>query len=128
MYTLVRDSWPKLAEEANVTLNYAVIQNKELFIAFLRQKLADEVNEFLNAERMTLDKLVDIELILTTLRSESEISDEDFKNAYNDSIEKLGKFDNKYIMFYADPKTDNNAEAVDSNAPEVESAETEAKQ
>lgn len=102
-YTLVRDNWPRLVEgSTKKALNYAAIQNKEFFVTCLKQKLADEMNAFLNDEEVNVDRLINAEVIIRTLYMQEGVSGEEFESKYIKSIEYYGYFNNKYIAFYPD--------------------------
>lgn len=119
MYTLVRDNWPKLAKDADIALNYAAIQTEDLYVAFLKQKLVDEMNAFLAKEDIDIEKLVDIEVILKSVIKAAKVSEEDFAEKYAESVETFGGFDNKYIVFYADQATNEDTAAQPTKEKEV---------
>ena len=67
MYKLVRDKIPELLQQSNQICNYAAIGNDEFFIFALKQKLVEEVNEFLSShEVIDVDELIDIQTVINS--------------------------------------------------------------
>ena len=101
MFKLIRDKIPELAKKDGQVINYASVQNDELFIGLLRNKLVEEVQEFLNTGEVT--ELVDVETVIKALIKVSGLSDEDFTKLYNEKLKTNGDFDKRYVGFFPDP-------------------------
>ena len=110
MFKLIRDKVPELIQQSGKVCNYAVAENRELFIALLRNKLVEEVQEFLATG--AVDELIDITLVVNTLLDTNEITKEQFEELYNNKIEANGGFDKKYIGFFPD-KTPDSQEPIE---------------
>lgn len=110
MYKLVRDNIPKIMSDNSQVCNYAKIQNDEFYESFLRQKLIEEVNEFLAAEDVdkAVEEIVDVKTVLIALQKAYKVSDEDFNKLYNAKLEEKGAFDEKIIAFFPDEPVKSN--------------------
>ncbi|MCK9470308.1 MAG: nucleoside triphosphate pyrophosphohydrolase [Bacilli bacterium] len=97
MHKLIRDNVPQIMKEANQICDYASIENIELYIFALKEKLVEEVNEFL--QKSSLTELVDVQTVINALVKAS-VGEEKFKEEYDKRLEVAGGFDKKYIMFY----------------------------
>lgn len=100
MYKLVRDNFIK----ENDQCEYAVIKTPNLFNAYLRTKLVEEVNNYLNTAR--LSTLVDIELLIRELALNAGFIDinteEDFLKAVEESVKKEGRYEDKILYYEPD--------------------------
>ena len=104
MYKLVRDNIPNLIKQSNQICNYAAVVNDEFFILTLKQKLVEEVNEFLNSkESIDVDELIDVQTVIDSF-IELVTGEEKFKQMYNDKLIKNGGFNKRYIAFFEDKK------------------------
>lgn len=104
MFKLIRDNVPELMRQSGQVCNFASIENDELFMALLRSKLIEEVNEFLASG--DVGELVDVKLVIDTLLSANGISEEQFKKLYDDKLKAKGGFERKYIGFFQDTQQD----------------------
>jgi predicted house-cleaning noncanonical NTP pyrophosphatase (MazG superfamily) len=100
MFKLIRDNVPELMKQSGALCNYAVAENQELYLALLRNKLIEEVNEFL--ETNLVEELVDIVTVVKTLLATNDISEEQFEELYKNKLETNGGFDKKLIGFFPD--------------------------
>ena len=109
MYKLVRDNIPELMKKSDIVCNHAIIQNDELYVAFLKEKLIEEVNEFLSCKGNDnpIAELADIICVVHALYTLAGISDDEFKNIYMSKVESNGDFTKRIIMFMPDTPTDN---------------------
>ena len=99
MFKLVRDKIPELIQENGDVFDYAVIQNDEFFRAMLKNKLIEEVNEYLGSND-SLEELADIQLVLNTLVGDQK---EEFDRIYAVKRAERGEFSKRYLGFFADP-------------------------
>lgn len=102
MFKLIRDKIPELAKADGKILNYAAAENKELYIALLREKFIEEAQEFLNSG--TVEEAIDVVTVLYAAVKALGVSKEDFDKAYEEKLEKNGGFDKQYIGFFPDPR------------------------
>lgn len=104
MYKLVRDKIPELLQQSNQICNYAAIGNDEFFIFALKQKLVEEVNEFLSSQEVIdVDELVDIQTVINSF-VELSVGKTKFKTLYDQKLDARGSFSKKYIAFFEDNK------------------------
>ena len=106
MFKLVRDNIPELIKGSGQTCNFAQIQNPELMTGFLREKLIEEVNEFLNADPSSangLEELVDIITVVRAIYSFGGLSTEEFEKIYEKKLEERGGLSKGFIMYVPDP-------------------------
>lgn len=100
MYKLVRDNFIKKNEQCE----YAVIKTPNLFNAYLRTKLVEEVNNYLNTEQ--LSTLVDIELLVRELALNARFTgiktEEDFLKEVEESVKKEGGYKEKILYYEPD--------------------------
>jgi predicted house-cleaning noncanonical NTP pyrophosphatase (MazG superfamily) len=108
MFKLIRDNIPKLITENGGHLNYATAQDEEFFKTLLRAKLVEEVNEYL-ASSDSLEELADIKLVVEYL-IDNRI--QEFQHIYDEKLVNRGGFENKYIGFFPDTKSDPNAQSI----------------
>lgn len=99
MFKLIRDNIPAIVEANGGILDYAVVQNDEFFKALLRDKLIEEVNEYLNSND-SLEELADIQLVLNTI---IESNKEDFEKIYAAKLTERGGFSKRYLGFFVEP-------------------------
>ena len=106
MFKLIRDNIPEIIKEKGELCNFAQVQNPELMAGMLRQKLIEEVNEFLSADPTSdesVEEQVDIVTVIRTIYSIGGIDDEAFEKLYQEKLKARGGFHNGYIMFLPDP-------------------------
>ena len=106
MFKLVRDEIPELIKKQGQVCNFAQIQNPELMIGFLREKLIEEVNEFLSsdpASTQSLEELVDVLTVVRAICSFGGIDNDTLEKLYSDKMAKKGGFVKGYIMYIPDP-------------------------
>lgn len=103
MYKLIRDNIPKLMQEAGLICNYAVAQNKELVLELLKEKLLEEVNEFLYAGTITTGNVEELADILTVVNAIAEVCDWNLSEAYDKKLKTHGGFTKKFVGFFPDP-------------------------
>ncbi len=111
MYKLVRDNIPELIKESGEVCDYAAVQNDELYVSLLKDKLIEEVNEFLWADptvERNLEELIDITTVIKSLVAALGISEADFETKYTEKLTKNGGFVKKYVAFFADAPTQEN--------------------
>lgn len=101
MMKLIRDNIPEITKANGQPINYATIQNDALFYTVLKEKLTEEVTEFLNAETLEgrLEELADIQLIISYFIAEHL---EDFETIYAEKLQEKGAFEKRYIGFFED--------------------------
>ena len=100
MFKLIRDRIPEIAKKENRVINYATAENDELYIALLRNKLAEEASEFLGTGDVT--KLADVLTVLKALIKAAGVSEEDFDKVYQEKLKTNGGFEKRYIGFFPD--------------------------
>lgn len=98
MFKLVRDKIPELVQKNGGVFDYAVIQNDEFFKAMLKNKLIEEVNEYLSSND-SLEELADIQLVLNTFVGDQK---EEFDRIYAVKLAERGDFSKRYLGFFAD--------------------------
>lgn len=106
MFKLVRDRIPELVSGAGEVCNFAQIKNPELMTGFLREKLVEEVNEFLTADpssSKSLEELVDIVTVVRAIYEFGGLSAEEFEKIYQKKLEERGGLHEGFIMFIPDP-------------------------
>lgn len=106
MFKLIRDNIPEIMEKEGQICNFAQIRNPELLTGFLREKLIEEVNEFLMSNPTSdesLAELVDIMTVVNAIYTLGGIDDETFAKLYKDKLAEKGGFKNALIMFIPDP-------------------------
>ena len=106
MFKLVRDEIPNIIKKNGQVCNFAQVQNPELMTAFLREKLVEELSEFLRANpasKESLEELVDIVTVVRAIYKFGGIDDKEFEALCADKLAKNGGFENRFIMFIPDP-------------------------
>ena len=98
MFKLVKNKVPEELKTKGEICDYATINTKELFLAFVRGTLADSLNEYLETDN--LESLVDVKILLDTLIK--EIGQEEFDKVYADIIRAHGDYSDKVILFTPD--------------------------
>lgn len=99
MFKLIRDNIPELVKAEGKQLNTAAVQNDEFFVALLKGKLIEEVNEYLSSED-SIEELVDIKTVLDYLIGNRQ---EEFNLVYDGKLKEHGGFEKRYIGFFPDP-------------------------
>ena len=89
------------------TCNYAAVQSENFYINLLRNKLVEEVEEFLASNDVA--ELIDIQTVLNAMLDVAKVSQEDFQKAYNDKLTVRGGFEKRYVGFFPDPTTPSRA-------------------
>ena len=89
--TLIRDNVPANTEKAGTPISYAKIQNDELFIDLLREKLVEAVNAFLQTG--SFEALAETHLIVDTFASLKP----EYKDIYDKQLEELGYYNERYL-------------------------------
>ena len=110
MFKLIRDNIPELVQTEGKQLNVAAAQNDEFFLALLRGKLIEEVNEYLSSEN-SIEELVDIKTVLDYLIGNRQ---EEFNLIYETKLKEYGGFEKRYIGFFPDPSPE---AAANANTP-----------
>lgn len=108
MFKLIRDNIPELVKAESKQLNFAAAQDDEFFLALLRAKLVEEVNEYLSSND-SIEELVDIKTVIDYLIMNRQ---EEFNHIYEEKLKIHGGFDKKYIGFFPDAPTEG---TTDSN-------------
>lgn len=106
MFKLIRDNIPEIIKEKGELCNFAQVQNPELMAGVLREKMVEEVNEFLQANPTSdesLQELVDIVTVVRAIYTAGGLDDEEFEKLYQEKLKTRGGFDKGYIMFLPDP-------------------------
>lgn len=106
MFKLIRDKIPEIMAKDGVVCNYATAENAELYVALLRTKLIEEVNEYLEAG--TLEELADIETVITAI-AEATASKDEFVKVYGAKLKDRGGFEKRYIGFFPDKEPEQKA-------------------
>jgi len=104
MIKLIRDKIPEICKEQESALEIAELKSDSLYNHFLREKLIEEVTEYLEAE--SLEEIVDIFTVLTYILSSKGISQEEFEKAYTEKLDQKGGFDKRLIGFFKDKPQD----------------------
>lgn len=99
MYKLIRDNIPAIMAEAKQPCNYAAIQSTDLYIAALREKLIEEVNEFLSPGQPSLEEVADI---ITVLVAFTEFLPGSLKEVYEQKLASHGGFKKRLLGFFPD--------------------------
>ena len=102
MFKLIRDKVPEQMKASGQVCNYATAENEELFIILLKNKLIEEVQEFLTSGNV--QELADVETVIKTLLKAANVSDEDYDKIYQEKIKNNGAFNKRYIGFFPDPE------------------------
>lgn len=110
MFKLIRDNIPELIQAEGKQLDVAAVQNDDFFLALLRSKLIEEVNEYLSSEN-SIEELVDIKTVLDYLIGNRQ---EEFNLVYDGKLKEHGGFEKRYIGFFADPSPE---VAMSTNTP-----------
>lgn len=101
---LIRDKIPEAVKKANQIINYAAIANDELYAFALKQKLIEDVNEFLTSpEVVDVNKLVDLQTLINSF-IELSVKQTEFKKMYDEKTAVDGAYDKRYVVFLEEPK------------------------
>lgn len=98
MFKLVKNKVPEELKAKGEICDYATINTKELFLAYVRATLADSLNGYFETDN--LENLVDVKILLDTLIK--EIGQEEFDKVYADTIRAHGDYSDKVILFAPD--------------------------
>lgn len=101
MYKLVRDNIPELinAQDGQVA-DFAEIKNDQFYLKALNSKLIEECNEYLASGN--IEELVDVVTVIDYIVAARGMSKEDFKKVYDNKLNNLGGFSNRYLLFIPD--------------------------
>lgn len=94
-HKLVRDNIVPLLKNKKVTFTYHVASNDEYWKK-LREKLQEEVKEFLDSE--SIEELADIEEVLHAIYKEKSITRKDVEVIRQKKRRERGSFTNKFIL------------------------------
>lgn len=95
MSKLVRDTIPAIIRDAQKEPVFHLADEKE-YVALLREKLLEEVHEFLEDD--TVDELADIQEVLLALYVVKGITKEDVELARLAKKEKRGGFEKRIVL------------------------------
>ena len=99
MYKLIRDLIPNIIQQAEGVCNYAEVKNDEFYYALLRDKLIEEVNEYLATGDIL--ELVDV---ITVIKYIADVAKVDLKELYEEKLKTNGGFEKRLIAFFPDPQ------------------------
>lgn len=99
MFKLVRDNIPEIIQKTGETCNYAEVKNDDFYEALLKDKLIEEVNEYLATGMV--EELADILAVINYLAKVLKV---DLTKIYEEKLKTNGGFDKKYIAFFPDPE------------------------
>lgn len=109
MQKLVRDRIPELAAAKGTPIEYAEVKTDVVYFQLLRNKLIEEVSEFL--ESGNLDELIDVQAVINAILEYANVDREQFSKAYAEKAEARGEFKNRILAFLPDPAQPENKEA-----------------
>lgn len=90
--TLIKDNIPEKIKKDGDICNYAVVQNDELYQAFLKDRLIEAVNAYL--QMPSTETLCEILLVVNTIGS---FDREAFDATYAAQLKDNGGYDKKYV-------------------------------
>lgn len=102
---LVRDRIPEIIENSGKKVNYRVL-SKEEYKQSLKDKLIEEVNEFIAAETPAeqIEEIADIKEVILAIRKAFSLKNRDINNRrFRKSCEK-GQFVRRYFLESAEDK------------------------
>ncbi len=94
---LVRDNIPNIITSTGAIPNIRILNDKEYSIC-LRDKLVEEVKEFLAEETDNIEELVDIYEVIIAILSNNNISLKTFEEIRNKKVREKGLFKNKVFL------------------------------
>lgn len=109
MFKLVRDNVPSIMNKNGEICNYAEVQNDELMIYLLHNKLIEEVNEYLSSGDVS--ELADLKSVIEALVATLNMQKQ-FDEAYAKKLDERGGFTKKYVAFFNDPAPTASAQEV----------------
>ena len=115
MFKLIRDKIPELAKKDNKVLNYATVENVELYNGLLRSKFAEEASEFLNSG--DISELVDVFTVIKAIVKAAGLSEDDFNKLYQEKLDTKGGFEKHYMGFFPDKPADEPITATVTTTP-----------
>lgn len=116
MFKLVRDNIPYQIKTSGEICDYAVVQNDEFYVSLLKDKLIEEVNEFLWANAATeVDELIDVLTVVKALAAAKGITEDDLTARYIEKLEEDGGFNCKYLAFFAEQEVDDPTNITQNN-------------
>jgi len=95
---LVRDKIPEILESKGSKIKTHICDDQE-YLTRLRDKLLEEVNEFLEDE--TVEELADVLEVVYSLAKTKNINKDDLEKIRKEKSEKRGGFDEKIILVEA---------------------------
>lgn len=93
---LVRDRIPEIVESSGKKAIYEVITNDEDYIKFLKGKLVEEMNEFLESDDIA--ELADMGEVMHALLEYKGVSVETFQRIRLEKLEKSGGFKKRLLL------------------------------
>ncbi|OGH69284.1 MAG: hypothetical protein A3I29_02885 [Candidatus Magasanikbacteria bacterium RIFCSPLOWO2_02_FULL_44_11] len=92
---LVRDNIPEILTQKGVPHTFRIANEKEYWRK-LKEKLREEVDEFIKAE--TIDEIADILEVLGAIYDHQHLSVEEITRVKNDKHQKRGGFTKRIIL------------------------------
>jgi predicted house-cleaning noncanonical NTP pyrophosphatase (MazG superfamily) len=93
---LVRDHIPEIIESTGKKAIYQTITNDEEYLKFLKDKLVEEMNEFLESDDVA--ELADMGEVMHALLEYKGVSVETFQRIRLEKLEKRGGFKNRILL------------------------------
>ena len=95
--TLIRDNIPANIEKNGEICNYAEVKSQALFNSLIRDKLVETVNIFLRTN--SVETLAEVKAVVEAIAAEAK---EAFDAAYEQQMQELGGYSNRYVHILAD--------------------------
>ena len=89
---LIKDNIPEKIKKDGDICNYAVVQNDELYQVFLKDRLIETVNAYL--QMPSIENLCEISLVVNTIGG---FDREAFDATYANQLKDNGGYDKKYV-------------------------------
>jgi len=93
---LIRDNIPEIAKENGKTIDFYVATSESEYWAYLKQKLDEECQEFIDSEET--EELADILEVIDAIIQYKSIDSKDLERIKKDKHDKRGGFDKHLIM------------------------------
>lgn len=93
---LVRDRIPEIIQSNGKKAIYEAIQDEETYIRLLKEKLVEELNEFLDSDDVA--ELADMGEVMHALLEYKKVSIETFQRIRLEKLEKRGGFKNRLLL------------------------------
>lgn len=94
---LVRDNIPEIVEQNGEIANIRILNDYEYSLR-LREKLLEEVNEFLSNEKDSVEELADIYEVILAILKKNGVSFKDFETVQKQKLLKNGAFDKRIFL------------------------------